>query len=221
MVDTFFQTLEKIAGLVFPKECFLCSSKAKGYFCLECGNFASTSVLNQVGNRRNFYFDKIWVPFIYKDRLKEAIHMFKYKGNYFFARFFAAKINEYLQVRKFDAKKFDCITAVPMPASRFRQRGYNQAGELAKELSKVLDLPYKQILSCREEKTSQVGKSRLERVNSLSGKFTADTEYLEGVNIILVDDVVTTGATVSECAKVLKEKGAFRVDVVAIAKGEG
>ena len=192
MVSVFVQALEKIAGLVFPKECFLCSSRAEGYFCLECRSFSPAIVFRPAQSRGKFYFDKIWAPFIYKGRLKEAIHMFKYKGSYFFARFFAAKINEHLQVRGFDSKSFDYITAVPMPGSKFRQRGYNQAAELAKELSKMLGIPYKQILSCREGKTSQVGKNRLERISGLSGKFTADTGPLEDINIITKNDITQT-----------------------------
>ncbi len=209
--------------LVLPQECFLCHNRAGDYFCPVCREFERAADIYLGNKAKTLYNDngRIWVPFVYKGRLRQAIHIFKYKGNYFLSRFFASEIKRHLLEHNADFAVYDYIVPVPMPRYKFRERGYNPAGEIARRLSKATGIPYRQILLCREDKTSQVGKNRRERLKGPKGKFLSKYDSLKGLKLILVDDVITTGATISECARVLKEKGALKVDTVAVAKGEG
>ena len=112
---------------------------------------------------------------------------------------------------------------VPVPLSRWRlfQRGYNQAALLAQDVATASSLVYAPLALVRARPTKrQVGLTRLERLKNVSGAFAfpeAQTPAIAGRNVLLIDDVITTGATVGACAKALKRAGADRVDVLALA----
>ena len=117
----------------------------------------------------------------------------------------------------------DADMIVPVPLSRWRlfQRGFNQAALLAQDIAAATHISYSPLTLVRSRKTRpQVGLTRLERQKNVSGAF-AVTEprknSVAGRNIVVIDDVITTGATVGACAKALKRAGAARVDVLALA----
>ncbi|HSH31762.1 MAG TPA: phosphoribosyltransferase family protein [Candidatus Saccharimonadales bacterium] len=112
----------------------------------------------------------------------------------------------------------DVVTCVATSPSRYRQRGYNQARLIAQPLARRLGLPYADLL-VRTRDVRQVGTSRRQRLEQVQGIFEPRrARLIEGTSILLVDDVVTTGATMAECARVLKEAGAKRVWGAAVAK---
>jgi ComF family protein len=107
---------------------------------------------------------------------------------------------------------------VPLSASRFRRRGYNQAIELARHLRKHLGVAMCTDLVTRIRDTpEQAGLNRKQRRRNLRGAF-AVSRRIPGAHVAIVDDVVTTGSTANELAKVLKRAGATRVDVWAVAR---
>lgn len=101
---------------------------------------------------------------------------------------------------------FDVVVAVPVATPRLRQRGYNQAEVIARQVSKELRVPYRQAL-WRARTTQQVGKTRSERLAGVEGVF-GTRGNLRGKSVLLVDDVVTTGATLNACATALRVAGA-------------
>ncbi len=104
------------------------------------------------------------------------------------------------------------VVAVPLHTRRLRERGYNQAGLLAQGLAHYLHLPYLQSGLVRGRETrSQVGLNGSERLMNVQGAFEWRAAHLNKQNLILVDDVLTTGATLAECAAALKAGGAGRV----------
>ena len=112
------------------------------------------------------------------------------------------------------------IVPVPIHISRERQRGFNQSELIARGLSNRLGMNGAIALERRKKTESQVGKSREERINNLKDAIVCvDTEIIAGRKILLIDDVVTTGTTLNECAKSLLDGGAKRVDVLVIARG--
>ncbi len=112
-------------------------------------------------------------------------------------------------------KSFDVAVAVPLHASRQRRRGFNQAGQILGNLEWA-PLPGRLV---RGRKThQQVGLGHRDRRANVSGAFDYSGDRLEGLVVGLVDDVVTTGATANECARVLKEHGAREVVAVAFAR---
>lgn len=115
----------------------------------------------------------------------------------------------------------DVIVAVPLNRWRLLERRFNQAAILAAELSVLSQIPADPLLLIRSRRTpSQVGLTRDQRRRSMAGAFAVPASRrmaVDGRNILLVDDVITTGATVEACARALKSAGAARVDVLALA----
>jgi competence protein ComFC len=111
------------------------------------------------------------------------------------------------------------ISAIPLHSLKLRARGYNQAELLAKELGKKLHLPYQELLIRTKQTPSQVGLKKEDRKTNIIGAFLSRSNQKDtGCNILLVDDVLTTGATVSEAAKVLKKSGVKSVYGVTLAR---
>jgi ComF family protein len=115
----------------------------------------------------------------------------------------------------------DVIVPVPLSRLRLLQRQFNQAAVLAGELARQTGIPADPLLLTRTRSTrSQVGMTRDQRRRNVAGAFAVPARRrpaLAGRNVLVVDDVVTTGATVEACARTLKRAGAARVDVVALA----
>lgn len=148
---------------------------------------------------------------LYEGGVKEAIHRFKYQKCLYYAPFFAG----YLSVpADWSVQR---IVPVPLHKNKLKQRGYNQSALLAKALAKKLYLPCDEGKLIRIRDTeSQTGLSAAERAKNVKGAF-AVTDDITGEQILLVDDVSTTGATLSACADALLSAGAERVYAVCAA----
>jgi ComF family protein len=164
------------------------------------------------------YFTMARAVGCYEGSLQEAIHRWKYEGrttlNPIFGEWMAEALNRY-----WDPSLFDLLIPVPLHRERLRERGFNQALLLAKELSRLTGIAYrKKILQKKKPTLPQVNLSGAERERGVRGSFEViEREELEGRSILLVDDVYTTGATVNECSKMLLTAGAARVDVFTLA----
>ncbi|MBI5026685.1 MAG: ComF family protein [Nitrospirae bacterium] len=163
---------------------------------------------------------------LYEGILKEAINHFKYYGKKRLAKpigDFLLKID--LPVSSGDSpwRGVDAIVPVPMHHRKLKQREFNQSALLARELSLKNKLPM--LLNCLikvKDTMPQVGLGAKERAKNIKRAFEVrDRASVHGMRIALVDDVYTTGATVRECAKVLKRAGAKEVYVVTVAHGGG
>ena len=121
-------------------------------------------------------------------------------------------MGEILKKEEF-SKGFDYIIPVPLYPSRKRERGYNQSRILAEEVSKTISVPLAEKVLIRKKKTKdQTHLSPEERERNVKGAFVVRANLtLQGKKVILVDDVITTGSTLKECARVLKEAGAREV----------
>jgi len=154
----------------------------------------------------------------YEGSLQEAIHRWKYEGkehlSVLFAEWMAGGLYRY-----WDPDLFDVLIPVPLHKERLRERGFNQALLLVKELSRRTGIPYRRrVLRKKRPTVPQVKLSGVEREKGVRGTFHIIVrEEVEGKSILLVDDVYTTGATVNECTRVLLAGGAKRVDVLTLA----
>lgn len=156
----------------------------------------------------------IWgatIPFRLDGVVKDNVYSLKYDGDREVARLFAYKLCAYLPPHSFDA-----VCYVPATGKSQRKRGYNQAKLLAKEIARITHLPLDSAL-LRLTHTDQIGLNRAQRLSSVKGNFIARGSYA-GKRLLLVDDVVTTGATLNECAYTLKIAGAKSIWAVAVAK---
>jgi len=191
-------------------------------FCSICGiPFISKEVENHpcgacMTHRK--YFTMARALGAYEGSLQEAIHHWKYEGKTNLTPFFAEWMAEGVK-RYWDPDSLDLLIPVPLHIQRLRERGFNQALLLVKELSCRTGIPYrKTILQKKKPTVPQVNLSGAEREKGLRGVFhvTGKEEWV-GKSILLVDDVYTTGATVNECSKVLWRGGSKRVDVLTLA----
>jgi ComF family protein len=123
-------------------------------------------------------------------------------------------------LNSWDRADFDLIVPAPLHPRRARERGFNQAAALARPIARLLGIPYDEAVLCRVRETlPQVGLSDVERVLNLRGAFRAvKTTAIEGRRVLLVDDVMTTGATVASATRALVKGGALRVCVLTLAR---
>lgn len=147
--------------------------------------------------------------------LQENIHRLKYHSQLIlagtFARLLCNRLND-------DAYRPDLVIPVPLHPKRLRQRGYNQALELARPLARQLDATLEKGALIRQQQTPpQQGLSLTERTANLKNAF-ACTAPLSAQRILLVDDVMTSGTTVKECARVLAESGVCELRVAVIGR---
>ncbi len=127
-----------------------------------------------------------------------------------------------MQVIQREKWQIDLITAVPLNEKRHKERGYNQAEVLARPLARKMGIPYSLHLIKRIKQTkSQVGLSLLDRQNNVADAFLTVSTLVVSKNILIIDDVATTGSTLDACAKALKDAGAKNVFALTLAKTAG
>lgn len=162
-------------------------------------------------------FDRARAPLVYDEASRALILRFKHGDALHLSRLFApllAGAGAALLARA------DALVPVPLSRRRLWKRRYNQSAELARQLSQQTSIPSLLHMLRRVRATpSQGGLTQAERRKNVKGAFAvADPAQIAGKTIVLIDDVMTSGATVNEAAKTLKDAGAARVDVLAIAR---
>jgi len=155
----------------------------------------------------------------YEGPLRQAIHLFKYRGKLGLQQPLLQLAIEHFDAH-FPGISCDAIIPVPLHRERFMQREFNQAMVLAKGLAHYLKVPVLERALVRVRSTRpQVELSGSERRENVKQAFAVtDVAALEGKQVLVVDDVLTTGATLGEVARTLKVAGATRVDVFALAR---
>lgn len=168
---------------------------------------------------RTLRFDRAWSACLYEDPVPTLIHLFKYGQKTGLRKPFAGLITDFLQTYHVRWEDFDLILPIPLHPARYRERGYNQALLLAAELSGQLGIPVETKILIRRRPTGfQARRTQKERWTNISGAFKIEhSQRVRNKNILLVDDLLTTGATVSEAAGQLKSAGASRICVVTLA----
>jgi len=166
--------------------------------------------------------------FQYKNKIaRKAIWEIKYKGNPKIAGKFSTLFYEYILETISDETIFSNFTdplLVPIPASKLslKERGFNQCELIAKEIKKIdnkknFEICLSVLLKIKETLHQSKLKNRSKRFKNLQGCFRADHEKIKGRNVILIDDVITTGATMKEASKTLRKAGAKKVICFGIA----
>jgi ComF family protein len=206
---------EYLLDVFFPQSCLGCEvvvPSALG-FCADCGTKLEQNPCHDLGEL------PLYAPYRYCGPLTTAIHRLKYEDR----SEYAARLVESSFSSRLPAE-FDGAVLVPVPLHPIRliERGYNQSGLLAVALAKRWKLRDRHDWLVRQSfVTRQVGLGREARVENTKNAFAIEpTAPLEGKRIVLVDDVVTTGSTVSSCQSVLVAGGATVVGVVAMARAE-
>jgi competence protein ComFC len=160
--------------------------------------------------------EQLWSVYPYAGWVRSSIHRFKYEGE--FARAASLAI-EFDRIRG-DLGAIDLIVPVPIHRRRLRERGFNQSALIARGLAPGWGAFAPDALERRVDNERQVGKARDERWLNVAGVFCCpDTAAIRTRRVAVIDDVITTGATVSECAVALKAAGASSVVGISLARG--
>ncbi len=191
--------------------CFKCGRKINSLhseFCSSCSQYPRS-------------FDKAYSLWEYDSIMKTSISNFKYKGRREFADFYASEMFRHFE-KTLLSLDISAVVPVPLHKDRFRTRGFNQAELIAEILSKKLDIPVITDYLIRPKNTTAQKKLDFNhRRNNLSGAFSINKSspyydcYIK--NILLIDDIYTTGSTADACADTLKKAGTDKVYVLCIA----
>lgn len=153
---------------------------------------------------------------VYGGCIRQAIHRLKYRRDIGLGEILSRPMIECLRKMEWS---LDIITAVPLGLARFEERGYNQATLLARPIALYMKLPFStRLLSRARETLSQVGLTVVERHHNMEGAFKAQGKSVRGKNILVVDDVATSGATLNACAEALLNEGAANVYGFSLAR---
>ena len=204
----------------FCEDCRKSLPYNNGKTCLRCG-VALDGENDYCGNcaEDKIYFDKAYSPFCYDGAVRKAILAMKFGncGSYarVLARYLAFAVNKY-------NVPFDVVVPVPMSAASYKKRGYNQAELLARGFCDIMGVndKFANALVKVKDTAPQEKLGRKERKENLVGCIRVKDEFkqkIKGKIVLLVDDIKTTGATINECAKALKLKGATAVYAVTVA----
>lgn len=163
-------------------------------------------------------------PLHYSGPIRQAIHAFKYRGQTALATPLANLLWEYSRHGDgavIPLETLSCIVPIPLHALRRWRRGYNQSALLAQKLSALSAIPYAEILRRTRHTQPQIELDSIQRVANVHGAFDfapPGREYSQPENVLLIDDVATTGATLEECARVLKTAGVQNVYALTVAR---
>lgn len=238
MISTILQTL---SDFVFPQKCLTCENNLlfnEEQICLHCASDLpkyqpkSGQVMYGESPINYLFWGKSEVKeasamyyFTKGEKIQRLLHQIKYKGKQKAAFKIGTEMGRVCKIEndhfstEIGPNNFDAITFVPTSKKKKRTRGYNQAEELAKGISSVTKVPTHSLLIKNENTDSQTKKNVLDRHKQLAGSFSLSPSHKKSTirKILLVDDVVTTGATLNECAKILESELSAEVAVFCFA----
>ena len=206
---------EKLLDLFFPPRCAFCDAVGVHGVCGSCRGslpYAKVQLCEGAG------FGECASPLLYEDAVRESLLRFKFHGAQSAAEGYGQLLAQCAAEEL--GGRFDTVTWVPVSRERERERGYDQAYLLARETAKIWGVEPVRLLRKTRNNAAQSGlASAAERRGNVLGVYeTEDPDKLRGARILLIDDILTTGSTLGECVRVLKEAGAADVVCATLAR---
>jgi len=219
-----YEVFHSVLDFLFPPSCPVCggSFTAKKIICHNCIDAITDCSYSYIPSKRVLAnIDKISILLPYNSMCRNLIHALKYHGMHsiclVLGELMARKtLKEYSSIEK------PCIVPVPLHPSKLNERGYNQSERLAEGFTSFSGYEICNNLLTRKKKTdTQTALNPEQRARNVQGAFRyTGGKSLSGHPVILIDDVMTTGSTTSECAKALKEGGAGKITLCVVATPE-
>jgi len=234
--------LQGFRELVFPDNCFLCrtylppphqeqlcASCRLGIipntppFCQQCSRHLSYfteqgQCLSCLG-KHDFFFDRAWSACLYEEPLPQLLHAFKYHDKTHLRKLFHQLLTKYIDRYHLPIDQFDMVIPIPLHPARQRERGYNQAELLSRQLALHYKRPHRRdiLKRCKYTPSQTQGQAK-QRWTNVDDAFRINT-FLDVADkqILIVDDLLTTAATVNSASQCLKEAGAAYVGVLTLA----
>ncbi len=203
-------------GVRWCEDCAQNSPEITDHICPICGNQNHTDQPCQRCLSSRPLYTSLRSYTVFDGPIREAVHRLKYGHDMGLGEALARPM--ILSLRKLNWS-LDIVTAVPLGLVRFEERGYNQATLLARPIALALKIPFSsKVLARRRETRSQVGLTLPERQENMANAFQANKSLAEGKNILVVDDVATSGSTLNSCANALLDVGAQKVYGYSLAR---
>jgi competence protein ComFC len=232
--------LTAITSLLYPPVCAICRAniRAGRHLCDQCdakairivAPFCQTCSEPFEGAitgaftcancaHRTIHFEAAVAAYRSRGIVREIVHGFKYGRQIYLRHLVARWLYAALDDERLRERRFDIIVPVPLHPTRERERGFNQASLLAESLSAQISTPSQPLLERIRYTTTQTALDRAERMENLHNAFRLRKNAdVRGLRVLLIDDVLTTGSTLSECARVLKRAGATSVHAATAAR---
>lgn len=207
IIELLITLKDEFLDIIYPPKnnCIVCESEFVG-LCPLC-----KSKIQKVKEDEEFFSYGY-----YNGVLKKLILEFKYKQNFVAGKILAELLYDVIKNKKIE---IDCIVFIPSSKEALKERGFNQCEYLAKEINKSLKLKiYKDLIKAKNIKEQKL-LSKEDRFKNIKGAFSLKTnKNIKNKRVLIIDDVVTTGATLYECEKLLRENGASEIKILTVAK---
>lgn len=222
--------LENTFNLFYPKQCLTCEKslvKGENILCISCRNdLPLTNFIEWKGNNiETSFYGRIPVEsatslLIYrkKGNVQKLIYQLKYKNQQQIGSFLGNWLGkELVSSKRF--KSIDFIIPVPLHSNKLKQRGYNQVTTFGKSLSKNMNVPFLENVLIRiSTSKTQTKKNRFERSKNVNEKFDlSNKEILQNKHVLLIDDIITTGATLEACCVQLLQTENIKISIATMA----
>jgi competence protein ComFC len=235
-----FSGLRAIVSLLYPPICTVCSTvigageylcrgcekkttRIVSPFCARCSEPFEGAITSQFTcancAHRTIHFDAAVAAYRSRGTVRGIIHDFKYGRQIYLRHLVARWLCAALDDPRLRSHRFDVIVPVPLHSTRERERGFNQASLLAELLAAHVSIPSRPLLERIRCTTTQTALDRTERMENLHNAFRLrKNANVRGLRVLLIDDVLTTGSTLNECARILKGAGAISVHAATAAR---
>lgn len=219
-----------LINLFYPKVCQICDSslvKSETVICLNCIHQLPVTnfLLHKENPVKKVFYGRVDIEnatsllhFKKKSAVQQLIHQLKYKGQEEIGTYLGKWMGEELVKSQF-FKDIDLVIPVPLHKIKQRKRGYNQVEKFGREIALALKIPYcDKVLHKKSTSSSQTIKARLSRWGDIEETFVLScAETISGKHILLIDDLITTGATLEACSNVLKQSKGIKISVASMA----
>ncbi len=237
--------IKGLIEIIYPKNCIICKNSVKTKagiddficlkcwgkikknlppFCLCCGRHLEKN--NPAKNicpaciKTPLHFDRAFSPCIYEEIIRNLIHEFKYFGRDYLGKTLSKIMIEFIREYDLPMQYIDTVIPIPLHKTKLREREFNQAQVLSGNIAREFDKKHllNALKRCRPtQRQAELKNSR--RFENINNSFSFDPRHsVQGENVLLVDDILTTGATASEAARILKNAGANIVFVMTLAR---
>ncbi len=224
---------QSFLDLIFPRICAGCQQPLQlneEHICTDCRfDLPRTNshlepdrkLINKFAGKVNLEHSLAYLKFVKGGKVQKIMHEIKYRDNQELGEMLGRMYGSELREKGF-SEHFDLVLPVPLHKKRLIVRGYNQSDSLAKGLAESLRIEWRDdILKRGIETESQISKSRLQRYKNMQDVFFVENfEGLQSRKIVLVDDTLTTGATLESCVLALNDVGVKNVSIIAMATAE-
>ena len=214
--------LDTALNFIFPPICGFCNKIGEGYLCQNCKRKITCSnlYLNQIKlyQDKDILIDEHFYLFSYTGIIREKILQYKFEDKAYLANTIYEFFMNNEKLYGF-LKKYDIMIPIPISSSRKRERGYNQSEILARKISKMAGIPIEmQVLKKEKHNQPQSSLNKQQRRENVKNVYKVQNELkIQNKEILLFDDIYTTGSTANECARMLKIAGSSTVGILTIA----